>query len=513
MTLRSSVSLLVFILWGILPSCAIEPADHQLNLVFTGDPKSTDPAHATDVRTGQLCALLYDTLVGFGYGTELIPLLAESWDIVDAGREYHFHLRQDVHFTDGTLLTATLVCKSLERLLHPNTHSHRTWLLNRVVGAEEFMSGSADSVSGIRAADDSTLVIRLIQPFAPFLGFMAMPAAAVVKISDSGELLGTGPWLVEEWVHDGHLLLQKNQHYFGDGPALDQLRIRILPEALPRTAEFVTGYLDIMELPAAEYPLWLDDPEWRDHIHHQDELNTYYIGLNCSRPPFDDVRVRQALNHAVDIDHILQTIHHGRGIRAAGPIPPQLLPGDPLKPYSYDPDLARDLLTQAGYVDGLEVELWQSQSPELLLITEAIQSQLAAVGVEVKLIRNDWNMFSQAITQGRPDMYYRSWWADYPDPENFLAPLFESQASLTRWTRYVSTPLDSLIAALQGETDESYRQQLARRANAILHQDAPWIYLWHSQSAMIVNPNLQGWKPHLMFNAQKYNRVTKRNGP
>ena len=145
----------------------------------------------------------------------------------------------------------------------------------------------------------------------------------------------------------------------------------------------------------------------------------------------------------------------------------------------------------------------------MLYVTEAIQSQLAEVGIVVKIVRNDWNMFSQAVSEGVPDMYYRSWFADYPDAENFLAPLFESEISNKRWTRYENLELDILIKHLQVESNQSKRNVLSKKANDILIEDAPWIYLWHSQSVFVVNPRLKNWQPSLMFNAEKYNEVWK----
>ena len=335
-----------------------------------------------------------------------------------------------------------------------------------------------------------------------------MPSASIVLINNN-EIIGTGPWIKTEWIRDGHFLFKANSNYFNGPPKLNQLKIRILPEALPRVAEFVTGYLDILEIPNVEYELWLNDPEWKDQIKYINQLNTYYIGLNCSRPPFNNILVRQAVNYAVNVKEILSTIFSGRGQVSGGPIPPVLLERKENLSFEYNPDKAKQLLIQAGYKNGFEVELWQSQSKELFQITEIIQNQLNEIGINVKIIRNDWNMYSDAVRKGIPDMYYRSWWADYPDPENFLAPLFLSEISKKRWTRYESPELDTLIEKLQIETDPNKRLQIAREANDKLKNDAPWIYLWHMQSTIVSQHNLINWQPSVMFNAEKYNKVEK----
>jgi peptide/nickel transport system substrate-binding protein/oligopeptide transport system substrate-binding protein len=490
-------------------ACRIEPDNTQLALVMPGDPKSLDPAFATDVRSGQLVALLYDNLVKFGHGNDILPSIASSWDISDDGTNYIFYLRSDIKFQNEQLLTAKDVQFSFERILNPQTKSHRKWLFSNIKGAQSFVDGKTNSVEGIKVYNDTTLTIILENAFTPFIGFLAMPSASIVTIDKKNQIVGTGPWKLKEWIHDGHILLDRNENYFSQPSKLSSLKIRILPEALPRTAEFITGYLDIMDVPESEYSLWESDSEWAPYIQKTNDLNTYYIGLNCSRPPFDNKLVRQAVNYAVNIDAIITSVKHNNCQFAKGPTPPGLLPEKRDKVYYYNPEKAKSLLVQAGFDNGFEVDLWQSQSSDLLFVTEAIQAQLAEVGITVNIIRNDWNMYSKAVREGVPDMYYRSWYADYPDAENFLTPLFESEVSKKRWTRYANSELDSIIYRIQVELDEDVRDNLIMHANHILVKDAPWVYLWHSQSVVITNPKLRGWSPSLMFNAEKYTEVFK----
>ena len=362
---------------------------------------------------------------------------------------------------------------------------------------------------GFHCEDPNKFSIELDKPFAPFLEFLAMPSASIIHESDTGEIIGTGPWKLKEWIHDGHILFDRNIHYFEGAPKLESLKIRILPEALPRTAEFVTGYLDIMEVPESEFSFWANDPEWSPNIKFQDDLSIHYLGLNCSRPPFDNVLVRQAINYAIDVQRIINKVKNGNATPASGPIPPGLIEPYPSIKYGFDPGRARKLLETAGYADGFDIELWQSQSSGLLHLTEAIQAQLEVVGIHVKIIRNDWNLFSQAVSEGVPDMYYRSWYADYPHAENFLAPLFESEVSQRRWTRYSDNEVDALIQKIQSTSNEKSQQKYIQNASSILIDHVPWVYLWHTRTAHISQPNLKGWSPSLMFNAEKYTGVSK----
>ena len=501
--------LLIFLI-SLLFGCTIAPDKNQLTIVLSGDPKNLDPAHATDVRSGQVTAFMYDNLVHYGHGSELNLGLAKFWEISDDGLKYTFILKDSVQFQNGVFLKSNHIKSSFERILNPKISSRRDWLFKDVVGAKAYQNGETDHVAGFKVENDSIFHIKLLKPFAPFLGFLAMPSASIV-LEEYGKLIGTGPWIQKEWVRDGHFLFTANPNYFAGKPNLDKLKIRILPEALPRVAEFVTGYLDIMEIPNAEFELWQKDEEWQNKIQLINQLNTYYIGLNCSRPPFDNVKVRQAVNYAINVQEILNTIFSGRGQKAGGPVPPVLLERNENPKFDFNPESAKKLLFESGYQNGIEVELWQSQSKELFQITEIIQHQLKEVGITVKIVRNDWNMYSDAVRKGIPDMYYRSWWADYPDAENFLAPLFKSEVSKKRWTRYENANLDEMINELQLETNHDKRIEIARNANDLLKKEAPWIYLWHMQSAVVAQKNLKNWKPSVMFNAEKYHKVAKGN--
>jgi len=503
--ISGKISIIILLLFQF--GCTLNPDPTQLTIVFSGDPKSTDPALGTDVRSGQLCAFLYDNLVRFGQSTEILPAIAESWEISEDGLHYTFNIRHDVKFQDGDLLECNDIKNAFHRLLSPHTASHRKWLFNNVEGAASFINGDVDNVHGFNC-NGSSFTISLLHPFSPFLGFLAMPSASIIKESE-GEIIGTGPWILDEWIHDGHILLRKNEDYFDGASLLSTLKIRILPEALPRTAEFITGYVDIMEIPDAEFTLWNEDEDWAPFIKYQEDLNIFYLGMNCTRPPLDDVKVRQAIHYAVDIESIINNLKNGNANPAYGPIPPSLMTTPPSPRYEYNPQKAKMLMAQSNLSNGFEIELWQSQSSNLLNITEAIQAQLQKVNINVKIVRNDWNMYSQAITQGSADMYYRSWYADYPHAENFLAPLFESTISKKRWTRYTNDELDTYIELIQKTSNESQQQKYIKLANDILVENVPWVYLWHSKTAFIHQPHLKNWSPRLMYNAEKYTRVHK----
>jgi peptide/nickel transport system substrate-binding protein/oligopeptide transport system substrate-binding protein len=481
---------------------------------LSADPTTLDPALSNDVGSGELCALIYNGLVRFDASTEILPDLAHSWEIGPDARTYTFHLRDDVRFTNGRRLTAADVKYSFQRILDPRTRSSRGWVFQPVVGAEAYADGKTQDVSGIEAVDEVTLRITLRKPFAPFLGFLAMPAALVVpreEVERWGEdytehPVGSGPWILKEWVHDDHLTFVVNPDYFGQQPKLEGVHYRIIPETMTVTAEFEAGNLDWMSIPDAEFERWRDDPQWQPYIHSQLKLQDTYIGINNQKPPFDDVRVRQALNHAVDVQGIMETIRPGRGIRANGAIPPPLLGADPDRPpYQYDPDRARRLLAEAGLGDGLEMEIWKTQNPEVARILEAVQAYLAEVGIDARIVTRDWALIKQAINRGEPDTYYMTWYADYPDGENFLFPTFHSD----NWggggnrARYRNERVDRLIEKARRTLDDAERARLYRTIDEIAFREAAWIYLWYPRVFVVHQPWVKNFQQHLLFNANK----------
>ncbi len=505
----------ILILWLIVGCGGGQSPQEKIYRTYLGaDPTTLDPALSNDAGSGELCALLYDGLVRFGTGTEVLPDVAEEWEISPDGHTYTFFLRPGVRFTNGRQVTAGDFKFSFERVLDPETKSSRGWVFQDIMGAKDFMAGKAEEVSGIRLLDQGILQITLEKPFAPFLGFMAMPAALVVpreEVEQWGEdfsehPVGCGPWVLEEWIHDDHLTLTANPDYFGAPPKLDGILYRIIPETMTVTAEFEAGNLDWMGIPLAEFDRWANNPSWKPYVHSQLKLQDTYIGINNQKPPFDDIRVRQALNHAVDVITIMETIRPGRGIRANGAIPPGLLGSDPERPpYPYDPARARVLLAQAGYPNGFRMELWKVQSPEVTRILEAVQAYLADVGIRAEIVSRDWGMLKQAINAGEPDAYYMTWFADYPDGENFLFPTFHS----VNWggggnrARYKNEQVDALIEKARRLLDEEERGRLYRQIDELIFREAAWLYLWFPKIFVVQQPWVKNFRQHLMFNADK----------
>jgi ABC-type transport system substrate-binding protein len=493
----------------------------HLYLRLNNNPTTLDPALITDVQGGEISAKLFNGLVRFNENLDLIPDIARSWRLSEDHVTYTFRLRRDVRFSNGRKITAQDFKYSFERVLTPKTKAPLTWVLDRIDGADDFTTGKAGSVSGIRVVNDHTLAIKLKKPFGPFLSLLAMTTAYVVPREEVERLgqdfgthpIGSGPYVLTEWKHGQFILLSAREDYFEGRPRLNGIYYRVIPEDLTAVMEFETGHLDVLQIPSSEYKRYTTDPAWRDQVYGKPGLNSYYLGLNCTRPPFDDVRVRRAVNMAVDRKHILNTIFEKRGVLAAGPIPPGLWKGKVLlqnrEGYGFDPDQARKLIREAG-AKGKTIKIYIPADPEVLDIIEVVQSYLSKAGLQSEIIQLDWSAFKQAVNEGEPDAFWLSWWADYPDPENFLFPLFDSASvgpSGNR-TRCLDPELDRLIETAQQTMDEKLRYQLYRQAEDRVVKNAPWIFMWHKADYFVIQPWVKDFKIYPLYSIDKRVNVT-----
>jgi ABC-type transport system substrate-binding protein len=511
-------SRLPFVALMLLAACHGRDATHRRTLVDARDrydPKSLDPALSTDVPTGRAVSYLFDGLTRFSPDAKVGPALATRWDVTPDGRTYTFHLRSGIRFHDGSLLHASDVVHSFTRVLDPANKSGRPWPLYPISGARAFAAGKATSVTGITAVDDSTVRIALDTALAIFPKLLAMPVASVVpaKISpDFGEHpIGTGAWTLVSWQHDDYVLFARNSEYFGGAPKLDSLMVRIIPEPSTAVAEFESGNVDLLYVPESDAQRWEQADEKKALLTSAPALRLWYVALNTTRGPLKDARVRQALNHAVDVHTILDKLLGGRGRLAAGVIPPTLEGADEARaPYAYDTAAARKLLAAAGYAKGFDIELWVPQDPAFARVAESIQSYLAAVGVRVKLVQRESAAAREAARNGQADMFVKDWYADYPDAENFLYPLLHgaNRGVGGNVSFYENPEFDRIVSQSRTEQDSAKRASLYRQADSLSFADAPMIYLFFYNELYAVQPWVKGFIAPTIFNGQKFTDVT-----
>ena len=475
----------------------------------TYDPRSFDPALSTDVPTGRAVGYVFEGLTRFSPDAQVEPALATSWTVSPDGRIWRFTLRKNVKFHDGSAFTAQHVIASFTRVLDPKTRGGRGWPLFPIAGATDFAAGKATSIRGLRLANDSTIEITLTEPFAIFPKLLAMPVAAIVPSTvpaDFGEKpVGTGPWKLAEWKHDDFVRFTRNDTYWGTKPVQDTLIARIIPEPSTAVAEFESGNVDILYIPEAETKQW-ETGEKKALLQAAPVLRMWYVAMNTTRGPLADVRVRRAINHAIDTRAILAQLLGGRGRLAAGVIPPALEGADTLRaPYPHDVAKAKQLLAEAGFPNGITVKLWCSQDATQSRVAQAIQGYLKEAGITAELVQRESASMREAARKGEADLVLKDWYADYPDAENFLYPLLHSaNAGVGGNVSFFRNPeFDAVVTASRREADAAKRTALYVRADSIAFDQAPMVFLLFYNELYAVQPWLKQWTAPVIFNGQR----------
>ncbi len=476
------------------------------------NPTTLDPAFIVDVAGGSIAAKLFNGLVRLDGDLNIIPDIAEKWRISNDQLTYTFTLRKDIKWSLARPVTAHDFKYSFKRILDPKTHSPNTWVLEKVAGAKAFMDGKADDVQGLKVIDEHTLQITLESPFSPFLYLLTTSAAYVVPREEverrgpdfSVHPVGTGPFLLKRWMPNRELRLERNDAYFDRKPGVKGIVYRIIPEDLTAVTEFELGNLDVLSVPASEFGRYRRDPKWKDLMVSKEGINTYYVGLNCARPPFDDVRLRQAVSLAIDRKKLLSSFYEKRGRIAAGPVPDLLRKWKPPSPYGYDPARAARIVTQEG-MKGRRIRFYVTSEQEAVDMAEFIQSYLRKAGLDVRITQLEWSAYKEAINKGEPDMFWLSWWADYPDPEDFLFPLFHSSnmGAAGNRTRYRNPEVDRLIELGQASGNLKERNRYYEEAEERIVEEAPWVFFWHRNDYTLRQPWIRNYRGYSIYSMDK----------
>ena len=471
-----------------------------------GDSVGLDPARETDGESFYATHQVFDTLVEFKTGTtEVVPALATSWDIASDGLTYTFHLREGVKFHDGTDMNADSVVFSLDRQLsedHPyNEYGPWKYWTNYM--------GMSDIVDSITAADELTVVFKLQQRNASFLANLAMDFAGIVSptafMADpegfSSNPVGTGPFTFVSWTKDSDIVLDRNEDYWED-VYLDRLILKVIPDATARWLALQKGEVDIIDFPAADdLPAMEADADVQ--LIQQPGLNVGYLALNTQKKPYDDVRVRQAMNYAIDRDEIIAGVYGSAGQVAKNPIPPIMWGyNDDIEAYPYDVEKAKALLAEAGYADGFTTEIWampvaRPYNPDARKIAEIMQAQLAKINVEVEIISYEWGTYLDKCDVGEHQAAMLGWTGDNGDPDNFLWVLLSAPSAVPpagNIAFWKNDEFTALIKEAVETTDVAKRTQLYEDAQVIFHEEAPWVPIAHSIVTVPASNAVQNFK-------------------
>ena len=482
-----------------------------LTVAMKDQIRTLDPAIAYDEASFYGLQPLFATLVGYEpHGTGLVPDLAERWQIDPDGLTYRFQLRDGLAYADGSPIVAGDVKYAMERVLTMADSPFGPMLVD-VAGAQDVLGGKATDCAGITAPSPRELVIKLTRPSPAFIYLMTMKfttpqrAAHVTAAGDALRRtpLASGPFLLERWDEGTQIVLRRNPKYWDPTrPYLDEL---VMFENIPRDTQFLMferGELDSAERLASPDYVWItQQPAWQPYIRTGTLLQVFGSRMNVTVKPFDDRRVRQALNYALDKQHTRKLLNNAAVI-SHGILPPGL-PGrdEALQPYPHDVAKAKALLAEAGYPDGFEIDYMTQNDEQGEKLAASLQGDLAEVGVRVRIQLVSFATLATLMgKKSGPAFTLTSWIGDYPDATNFLDARFHSRniadENALNDARYSNPELDALLDAARSELDPVKRQEMYRRAERILYDDAPWIYDYHPVSTEVTQPYVRGFELH-----------------
>ncbi|TPQ50335.1 ABC transporter substrate-binding protein [Prosthecomicrobium hirschii] len=484
-----------------------------------GNPEALNPQLVTTTTGVTAGKPMFNSLVEFEPGgTRILPGLAESWTISQDGRVYTFRLREGVKFHSNAVFTpsrtmnADDVVFSLMRQWKEDHPYHKVSGGNYDYFKDLAMSELLDA---IEKRDARTVVIRLKRPNAPFLANLAM-SFNVVHSAEYADLLlrqghpeqldlepiGTGPFSFVSYQKDVAIRYRVFPDYWGGRMPLDTLVFSITPNPAVRLTKLKAGECHVMAFPnPADIRRIEADPALR--LLRLEGLNIGYMSLNVTRAPFDDLRVRRAVNMAIDKQTIVAAVYGGAGTPAKNPIPPTLWSyNDDVKDYPYDPAAARRLLAEAGLAQGFETELWympvsRPYNPNGKRIAELIQTDLAKVGIRLKLVTDEWSSYRARLQAGEAAMALFGWTGDNGDPDNFLDTMLgctAARAGGNNVAKWCNADFDQLITRAKETAIQTERERYYREAQVIAKADAPWVPIAHSVVYMATRKEVTGFR-------------------
>ena len=474
------------------------------------DPPTLDPHLTGDTTSAFYVVEVFGGLVSFNTNLELVPDIAESWKISD-GKIYTFRLRPGVKFHNGKSVKAQDFKWSIERAANPKTASPvADTYLNDIVGALEYMDGKAEDITGIKVVDDLTLQITIDAPKAYFLAKLTYPTAFVLDrdVVESGgrswwigNAVGTGPFKLREYKIGERIVLEQNPLYHRQVPKLDGIVFNLAGGQ--SMAMYEAGEIDITGVGLFDLDTVLnpEEPLNKDLVIAPPGFSISYIGLNTSKPPFDDIKFRQALNHAVDKNLIATDVLADLVVPANGILPPGL-PGynEDLIGLQFDVDLAKKLMSESKYADVSKRPRITITIPgtggdphmDLLVITEMWKQVLE---VEVEIQQVEWATYLDDLDKRKFQAFAGlGWSADYPDPQDFIDILFYTDSGMNHGA-YSNPEVDRLVEQARTDQDVVSRNALYQKAEEIIVNDAAWVPLWFSgERYALIKPHVKGYR-------------------
>jgi peptide/nickel transport system substrate-binding protein len=479
-----------------------------------GDTVSLDPANVTDGESFRVTRQIYETLLDTKPGSfDIVPGLATSWKPSANGLTWTFHLRKGVKFQDGTPFNADAVVFNFNRWADKKNPYHKGDFEYYGAMFGGYKGDKGTVIKSVRKIDDYTVQIQLTHSFAPFLSDLTMEAFAIASPAAikkyHGDIkthpVGTGPFTFVNWKPNDSITLKKNPKYWHKGlPKLDKIVFQVIKDNTARLNALQAGQVDLIDgVNPSDVAAIKNNPNLKLYLRPSN--NVGYLALNTQKKPFNDVRVRQAINMAVDKKAIVDAFYSGLGKPAVTPLPPGMW-GDnkSIKDYQVNIEKAKELLKEAGYPDGFETDLWampvaRPYMPEPEKIATAIQADLAKIGIKANIVTYDWATYLDKTARGEHSMALLGWTGDNGDPDDFLYVLLDSDNAnppAQNIAFYKNPKVHQLLKQAQIETNQAKRAKLYQQAEAIIWRDAPWVTLVHTTPPLASSTRVTGFIPN-----------------
>lgn len=539
--------LMLFMLISSLISCKEKDVYQGKSIFRYNVPNgitSLDPAYARNLENISAVNHIFNGLVEMDSNLNIQPSIATSWEILDSGRLYKFHLREDVFFHDhpvfengiGRKVVAEDFRYSFNRIVDEKISSPGSWIFTQVARKK-------DGTLYIEVLDSNTFSIRLKQAFPPFLGILTMKYCSVVPKEVTEKFgkdfrsmpVGTGPFKLQLWKEGNKLVLLKNEHYFEQDkngnplPYLDAVSISFNKDEEIAFLKFLKGEIDYMSGLNGSYKDEILDTKGRLREKYEDEielvtqayLNTEYLGFlmeganEDKTNPLQNKEIRQAINYGFDRGKMIKYLRNNIGTPATAGFVPQGLPSfnEDFDGFSYDPTKAKKLLVEAGFPHGEGLpEIALSTTAQYVDLCEFMQHQLGELGIKIKLEVNPPATHNELVAKQELPFFRKSWVADYPDAENYLSLFYSKNFAPEgpNYTHFKNLEYDSLYEKSLSIVEDSLRFKLYHQMDSIIIEEAVVVPLFYDEVVRFVRKDVEGMGINAM-NLLNLKRVRKEN--
>jgi oligopeptide transport system substrate-binding protein len=517
------------LLGGCKPPEDQQKAANTFREAMVTNPVSLDPALVQDTDTHSLAMQCYEGLVETDENNQIKPALAERWEISNGGKTYTIYLKKGVKFHTGKELTAEDVKWTIDRNTGPKIKSATAdTYLDDIVGAMERIKGEGENapkeVTGVRVKDKYTVVFELVKPRPYFLEKLTYPVsyplskgeAPESEITQPSQAVGTGPYILKEFVKDQGAKLVANKNYRGGSPKITEMLMPVIKDATTRLNKYKAGELDMLALERQDVLSVQKDPALKEQLKFVPRASLYYLSLNeNANPAFKNKTVRQAIAMAINKEHIVKNTLGGINVVANTIIPPGV-PGHRTTSVApkYNPEMAKQYLAKAGFgPGGKKIEFHiaiRAARPDLKVVAERITVDLMQVGIQAKVKELEWGQFLSAWNKNELDAPHMKWQNDYLDPQNSIS-IFFAKNGPTNHNGYDNSKVNELIAKADRLLNQDERIKLYKEAEDIILDEVAEVPLYFVKDAFLIRPEVKGLRFNYLTTLPR-NTVYKEKG-